>query len=134
MFVGLIDGDGYIVITKTPKGYIRIDLIVSLDLRDLDLIKYLHSVLKVGRINQYPKLNTVKLTISRTDLQTIVFPLFIYHNLYFLTDTRRAQFDKAMFILQNEIKKYSELPDKFNVYNSLPKTAEDYCKLLFFQN
>jgi Cytochrome b/b6/petB/LAGLIDADG endonuclease len=113
MFIGLIDGDGYIAITKTPKGYIRIDLIISLDLRDLDLIKYIHSVLKVGRINKYPKSNTVKLTISRTDLQTIVFPLFVYHNFYFLTDTRRAQYDKVMFILQNNIKKYSELPDKF---------------------
>ena len=134
MFVGLIDGDGYIAITKTPGGYIRIDLIISLDLRDLDLIKYIHSVLKVGRINKYPKLNTVKLTISRTDLQTIVFPLFVYHNFYFLTDTRRAQYDKAMFILQNNIKKYSELPDKFNICNNLPETAKDYCELPFFQN
>jgi hypothetical protein len=151
MFIGLIDGDGYIAITKTPKGYIRIDLIISLDLRDLDLIKYIHSVLKVGRINKYPKSNTVKLTISRTDLQTIVFPLFVYHNFYFLTDTRRAQYDKVMFILQNNIKKYSELPDKFKppglasqtwgswapapgICNNLPETAKDYCELPFFQN
>lgn len=134
MLVGLIDGDGYIAITKTPKDYIRIDLIISLDLRDLDLINYIHSVLKVGRVNKYPKSNVVKLTISRTDLQTIVFPLFIYHNLYFLTETRRAQFDKVMFILQNNIKKYSELPDKFPVYNNLPVTAKDYSKLDFFIN
>jgi hypothetical protein len=134
IFVGLIDGDGYIAITKTPKNYIRIDLILSLDIRDLDLINYIHSVLKVGRVNKYHKFNLVKLTISRTDLQTIVFPLLVYHNLYFLTDTRRAQFDKAMFILQNNIKKYSELPNKFSVYNKLPETAEDYCKLDFFPN
>lgn len=134
MFVGLIDGDGYIAITKTPKNYIRIDLIISLDLRDLDLINYIHLVLKVGRVNKYPKSNVVKLTISRTDLQTILFPLFIYHNLYFLTETRRVQFDKTMFILQNNIKKYSELPDKFPVYNNLPVTAEDYSKLDFFPN
>ena len=134
MFVGLIDGDGYIAITKTPKNNIRIDLIISLDLRDSDLIKYIHSVLKVGRINKYPKLNTVKLTIPRTDLQTIVFPLFVSHNLYFLTDTRRAQYDKVIFILQNNIKKYSELPDKFGICNNLPETAKDYCELPFFQN
>lgn len=134
MFVGLIDGDGYIAITKTPKDYIRIDLIISLDLRYLDLINYIHSVIKVGRVNKYPKSNVVKLTISRTDLQTILFPLFIYHNLYFLTETRRAQFDKVMFILQNNIKKYSELPDKFQVYNNLPVTAKDYNKLDFFIN
>jgi hypothetical protein len=91
-------------------------------------------VLKIGRVNKYPKSNVVKLTISRTDLQTILFPLFIYHNLYFLTETRRIQFDKTMFILQNNIKKYSELPDKFPVYNNLPVTAEDYNKLDFFSN
>jgi len=134
IFVGLIDGDGYIAITKTPKGYIRIDLIISLHLRDLELIKYLHSALKVGRINTYPNVDTVKLTISKTDLQTVIFPLLIYHNLYFLTDIRRAQFDKAIFILQNNIKFYSELPDEFIIYNNLPETAEDYCKLPFFKN
>ena len=134
MLIGLIDGDGYISITKTPAGYIRIQLIISLDIRDLDLINEIHSVLKVGRVDKYPKINNVKLVISRTDLQTLVFPLIIHHNLYFLTYTRRAQFDKAMFILQNEIKKYSELPTKIPVYNSLPQTAEGYSKLPFFHN
>ena len=123
MLVGLIDGDGYIAITKTPKNYIRIDLIISLDMRDLDLINYIHSILKIGRINKYPKINTVKLTIPKTQLQTILFPLFIYHNLYFLTDVRRAQYDKAIFIIQKNIKKYSELPDKYPVINKLPETA-----------
>lgn len=134
MLVGLIDGDGYIAITKTPKDYIRIDLVISLDLRDLDLLNYIHSVLKVGRINKYPKLNLVKLTISRTDLQTILFPLFIYHNLYFLTETRRAQYDKVLFILQSNLKKYSELPGEFPVYNNLPVTASGYSELDFFKN
>lgn len=134
MLIGLIDGDGYISITKTPADYIRIQLIISLDIRDLDLINEIHSVLKVGHVEKYPKINTVKLVISRTYLQTLVFPLMIHHNLYFLTDTRRAQFDKAMFILQNEIKKYSELPTEIPVYNSLPQTAEGYSKLPFFYN
>lgn len=134
MLVGLIDGDGYIAITKTPKDYIRIDLVISLDLRDLDLLNYIHSVLKVGRINKYPKSNLVKLTIPRTDLQTILFPLFIYYNLYFLTETRRAQYDKVLFILQSNLKKYSELPKEFPVYNNLPVTASGYSELDFFKN
>ena len=50
MFVGLIDGDGYISVNKTSKGYIVIELNLALHLRDLDLIKYIHSVLKIGRI------------------------------------------------------------------------------------
>jgi LAGLIDADG endonuclease/Cytochrome b/b6/petB len=134
MLVGLIDGDGYIAITKTPKDYIRIDLVISLDLRDIDLLNYIHSVLKVGRINKYPKSNLVKLTIPRTDLQTIIFPLFIYHNLYFLTETRRAQYDKVLFILQSNLKKYSELPREFPVCNNLPVTASGYSELDFFKN
>ncbi|KAG2231116.1 hypothetical protein INT48_007960 [Thamnidium elegans] len=152
MLVGLIDGDGYIAITKTPKDYIRIDLVISLDLspgratshpsgmmppargRDIDLLNYIHSVLKVGRINKYPKSNLVKLTIPRTDLQTILFPLFIYHNLYFLTETRRAQYDKVLFILQSNLKKYSELPREFPVCNNLPVTASGYSELDFFKN
>lgn len=134
MLMGLIDGDGYLSITKTPAGYIRIQLIISLDMRELELIKYIHSVLKVGRIDRFPKINTVKLVISRTDLQIIVFPLILHHNLYFLTDTRRAQFDKVMFILLNGIKKYSELPIVIPVYNKLPETAEGYTKLPFFLN
>lgn len=134
MLIGLIDGDGYISITKTPAGYIRIQLIISLDIRDLDLINEIHSVLKVGHVEKYPKINTVKLVISQTYLQTLVFPLIIYHNLYFLTETRRAQFNKAMFIIRSEIKKYSELPTEIPIYNSLPQTGEDYSKLPFFHN
>lgn len=110
MLIGLIDSDGYISITKTPAGYIRIQLIISLDIKYLDLINEVHFILKVGRIEKYSKFNIVKLNFSRTELQTIIFPLIIHHKLYFLTNTRRTQFDKAMFIFQNEIKKYSDLP------------------------
>jgi cytochrome b/b6/petB-like protein/LAGLIDADG DNA endonuclease family protein len=134
MFTGLIDGDGYISITKTPGGYIRIQLIISLNIRDLDLINNIHSVLKVGRVERNSKLNIVKLVISRTDLQVLILPLLIHHRLYFLTETRRAQFDKVIFILQNEIKKYSELTFKIPAYNKLPQTAEGYSKLPFFNN
>lgn len=134
MFNGLIDGDGYISITKTPGGYIRIQLIISLKIRDLDLINNIQSVLKVGRVEINSKLKIVKLVIYRTDLQVLIFPLLIHHRLYFLTETRRAQFDKAIFILQKEIKKYSELPAEIPVYNKLPQTAEGYSKLPFFYN
>jgi Cytochrome b/b6/petB/LAGLIDADG endonuclease len=134
MFTGLIDGDGYISTTKTPRGYIRIQLIISLNIRDLDLINNIHSVLKVGRVERNSKLKIVKLVISRTDLQVLIFPLLIHHRLYFLTETRRAQFDKVIFILKNEIKKYSELPAEIPAYNKLPQTAEGYSKLPFFYN
>jgi len=46
MLVGLIDGDGHISITKTEKGYIKICLVISLDIRDLSLIEYIFSILE----------------------------------------------------------------------------------------
>ena len=55
MLVGLIDGDGYISITKTLKGYIRINLIISLNIRDLPMLEYIKSILEVGKINTYTK-------------------------------------------------------------------------------
>jgi len=78
MLVGLIDGDGHISITKTHKGYIKICLVISLDIRDLSLIEYIFSMLGLGKINSYPKLkvkDTCKLVINKTDLQDIFFPL-----------------------------------------------------------
>lgn len=35
MLVGFIDGDGYIAITKEGKDYIRMSLIISVDIKDL---------------------------------------------------------------------------------------------------
>jgi len=69
--VGLIDGDGYIQITKPSKGYIAIKLVISLHLDDLSLLEYINSVLKLGKINIYKDLKspTCKLVINRTDLQ-----------------------------------------------------------------
>ncbi len=48
---GLIDGDGYININKTTKGYIQIKLEISLQLNDISTIDYIHSVLKLGKIH-----------------------------------------------------------------------------------
>lgn len=74
----------------------------------------------------------MKYTISKIDLQTVVFPLIKQYNLYFLTDTRRKQFDKAIFIIINNIKKYSELPEKIPPIYSLPETPQDAPLFLFF--
>jgi hypothetical protein len=127
MLVGLIDGDGYISITQTPGGFIRIELILSMNMEELDMVKYIQSVLKVGRINTYPAINTVKYIISRTDLQEVVFPLLAHHGLSFLTNVRRAQFDRAMFILQNNINLFSQLPTEIPSRNSLPTTPPWSC-------
>jgi len=135
---GLIDGDGYIQITRTSKGFITIKLVISLHLEDISTLEYINSVLKLGKINIYKDLKspTCKLIINRTDLQEVLFPLLVYNNIFFLTDTRANQFNLAMYILNKDIKIYDQIPNKDNIpkiYN-LPKNPLDYIALHFFKN
>jgi hypothetical protein len=144
--VGLIDGDGYIQITKSTKGYIAIRLVICLSLEDISTLEYIHSVLKLGKITIYRDIKNpiCKLVINKTDLQEIFFPLLIHHNIFFLTKTRRAQFDLAMFILKNNIKFYDQIanmatPEGWSNIGipsifKLPETAQDYINLAFFKD
>lgn len=111
--VGFIDGDGYIQISKTSKGFITIKLVISLHLNDLSTLEYIHSVIKIGNITTYRdnRSPTCKLIINRTDLQKVIFPLLLYHNIFFLSHTRRAQFDLAMYILKNDVKIFHALQE-----------------------
>lgn len=135
---GFIDGDGYIQITKSPKGFIVIKLTISLHIEDISTLEYIHSVLKIGNINTYKDLKspTCKLVINRTDLQEVLFPLLIYNNIFFLTNTRYNQFNLAMHIMKNNIKMYNEIPADNNISPifELPKTPYDYISLDFFKN
>ena len=136
--VGLIDGDGYIQVTRTPKGFIAIKLVISLNLEDISTLEYIHSVLKIGKINVYKDLRnpTCKLVINRTDLQEVIFPLLIYNNIFFLTETRINQFNLSMYIFKNDIKMYNEIPDITNIDSvfKIPKNPLDYTLLHFFKN
>lgn len=136
--VGIIDGDGYILVRKTDKGYITIKLVISIHLEDISTLQYIQSILKLGKITEYldytsPK---CKLIINKTDLQEVLFPLLIHHGIFFLTDIRKAQFNLAMFILKNNKKVYNEIPNIEDIPEifELPKTASDYLKLKFFKN
>jgi hypothetical protein len=135
-FAGLVDGDGYIQITKTTKGFITIKLVISLHLEDLSTLEYINSVLKVGKLNIYRdnRSPTCKLVINRTDLQEIVFPLFLYNNIFFLTETRADQFNLAMHILKNDLRTFDKTPKDIPAFFELPKTPLDYTRLLFFRN
>ena len=136
--VGLIDGNGYIQISKTSKGFITMKLVISLHLEDLSTLEYIHSVLKLGKINIYKDLRspTCKLVINKTDLQEVLFPLLIYNNIFFLTDTRVDQFNLAMYILKNDIKLYNEIHNINNIPTifEIPKNPFDYTLLHFFRN
>jgi hypothetical protein len=134
MLIGLIDGDGCIIIHKTTKGYIKINLTIEFNIRDLSILQYIHSILKLGKILSYSKFSICKLVINRTDIQEVLFPLFLYHKLFFLTNTRREQFNKAMYILEKELKMFIEIPSFIPNMFPLPETALSYTKLPFFNN
>jgi len=135
---GLIDGDGYLQVTKTTKGFITIKLVISIHLDDISSLKYIQSVLNLGKIsiNRDHKSPNCKLIINRTDLQQVLFPLLLHHQIFFLTETRRAQFDLAMFIMKNDQKVYHEIPVTGEIATlfKLPSTARDYTNLAFFKN
>ena len=134
--VGLIDGDGYIQITKSTKGFITMKLTISLHLEDISTLEYIHSVLKIGKITTYKDLRspTCRLVINRTDLQEVLFPLLIHHNLFFLTTTKAHQFNLAMYILKENIKKYDEIINDVPVVKAMPKNPIEYTRLPFFKN
>lgn len=136
--VGLIDGDGYIQISRTTKGFITIKLVISIHLEDISTLEYIKSVLKLGKItiNRDQKSPSCKLIINRTDLQEVLFPLLLHNGIFFLTETRRAQFDLAMFILKEDKKVYEKLPDSKELPSlfKLPETPLDYANLPFFKN
>jgi hypothetical protein len=138
--VGLIDGDGYIQITKTTKGFITIKLTISAKqhIEDISTLEYINSILKLGKIYVYKDLRSpsCKLVINRTELQEVLFPLLIYNNIFFLTETRINQFNLAMHILKNDIKMYDDIPSIDNIEDvfKLPEDANGYTLLHFFKN
>lgn len=137
MLVGFIDGDGYICIAKTKKKYIKLCLVISLSIKDIGILEYIQSNLKIGKINSYPKSgekHTCKLVINKTDLQDVFFPLLIYHNLFFLTKVRNLQYNKALYILRNDIKLYYDVPENLSPYYLPLSKTEDYLNLNFFDN
>jgi len=111
-------------------------LVISLHLKDLATLEYIKSVLKLGSITIYKdnKSPTCRLIINKTDLQEVFFPLLLYHQIYFLTNTRIAQFNTAMLILKNDIKLYNEIPNVIPPIFELPSTAIGYTELKFFNN
>lgn len=138
LLVGFIDGDGYIQITKTTKGYIALKLVISLHLKDISTLEYIHSVLKIGKLNTFKDNRdpSCKLVINRTDLQEVLFPLMLYHSIFFLTKKRNDQFNTAMIILREDIKVFDHIPsiDIIPKTFSLPVNPADYLILSFFRN
>jgi hypothetical protein len=75
----------------------------------------------------------VKWIINRTDLPEVLFPLFIYHSIFFLTTVRRVQYNLALYVMSNGLTKYTEIPESVptsSLLQPLPLTAADYLLLL----
>ncbi|CAF3599594.1 unnamed protein product [Fusarium graminearum] len=72
---GLIDGDGYIQISKTPKGFITMKLVISLHLEDISTLEYIHSVLKLDQFNlaMYILRNDIKLQSEISEVKNVPF-------------------------------------------------------------
>jgi hypothetical protein len=134
--IGFIDGDGYIGIQKTYNDSISVHLSISLHLEDIAVLNYIQSVLKIGKIYSYPnrKSPTVRLIFSKSELQDVLFPLLLHHELFFLTKTRRGQYFLAMLIFSTGVQKYSELPSVAPVTLELPESALEYANLPFFKD
>lgn len=139
ILVGIIDGDGYIAVTRTVKGYISVSLVISLDISDLPMLQMIQHTLGFGHIagpyNNKDGTTTVKLIVNRTELQELLFPLFIYHGIFFLTNVRREQINKALYIFSHSITRFDDIPiiiPNSSLVNPLPATPSLYLQLLFF--
>lgn len=113
-----------------------VHLTLSLHLDDITILNYVKSILKLGKIYTYPnrKSPTARLVISRVELQEVLFPLFLHHGFFFLTNNRRGQYFMAMHIFNNDLKQYSKLPSVAPVRQELPTSALEYTNLPFFKN
>jgi hypothetical protein len=132
MLVGLIDGDGYLKVIKSTGGHLQVEMVLSLDIKDLLMLEYIQSVLGFGRVKAYPNIHTAKLIFGRVELQQIFFPLFLHHNLFFLTDTRRAQFNRMMYVFTHNVTRFIDVPASFPSFNPIPTTAAGFVQLPFF--
>ena len=113
MFMGLVDGDGYIEIgpqkqynklDKSPaKSTIRARLVIRLHTRDTGLLIYLTKVLGVGSISSLVSVNQTRLIFTKKDLFTVIIPLIKLYNLHFLTFNRASQYALLQYILDNNI-------------------------------
>ncbi|KAG0632550.1 putative intron-encoded endonuclease [Tuber brumale] len=110
MFMGFVDGDGYIEIgpqkqynksNVKPKSTIRARLVIRLHNRDADLLSYIVKVLGVGSLSTLNSVNQTRLILSKKDLVTKIIPLIKLYNLQFLTYNRICQYALLTYILEN---------------------------------
>lgn len=141
MFVGLMDGDGYIEIgpqkqynklsKSNVKSTIRIRLVIRLHKRDEALINYITEVLKTGSISNLNSINQIRLIFSKKDLVTVIIPLIKLYNLQFLNYNRKKQYNLLIHILENRFIHWKDVNFIPTIINY---TCNNIIKLDFFDN
>jgi len=67
------------------KISVSFNLAISIHLNDISVLYYIQSVLKLGAICTYPnrKSPCSILIFNKTELQEVLFPLLLYHSVFF---------------------------------------------------
>ena len=139
---GIIDGDGYIAVVASDaiRQYASIFLRITLIHTELSMLIDIIKILGIGRITGPYRNNKgqdiVSLTINKTELQQVLFPLFFHHSIFFLTSVRITQYQKAIFLMESGLNKLSDLPNTLPIsiyYFPFPVKGSDYLVLPFFR-
>ena len=147
LYVGIIDGAGVINLNYNYKGkklYIREgklvynnvrSLTISLDIKLLSILYEIQSVLPIGKITKSKR--NCKLVIYKKELVEILFPLLIYHNLFFLTNTTVINYYLALMLSYGKNKSFNDF-DKEYIYrlnsNDFNLSSKGLLSLDFFND
>lgn len=141
LFIGFVDGDGYIDIGEQKQynkktgdlvnSTIRIALGIGVDKRDLSLLETFQEKLGIGSIKPIPNTNKYRYLISRSEILKIIIPLMVKYNVYFLNYNRHMQYSLAKHIIDNNIKQWKILektkvlpvfrPNSYKYYSEFPQ-------------
>lgn len=128
MFIGLVDGDGYIEITEQeqynsnplykPKSTIRCRLVIRLHERDKNLLENISKILNAGWISHLDRsklgsADQTRLIFSKKDLSDVIIPLMKEYGLKFLTGNRAKQYALLTHILENNLVHWDDDFKKF---------------------
>lgn len=100
----------------------------------METFKYLQSKLEFGSIIKTSN-NLSRFTIYRFELFYIIVPLLLKYNIWFITDNRNSQYNKLLYIIENNIKLGKNLPNFIPEYNPYDLTnPEIIYNLSYFKN
>lgn len=129
IFIGLIDGDGYIEIGSQKqyskisnskyhtKSTFRSRIVLRLQAKDRELLNLFANILKIGKIDELKSQNQYRLIIHKTDIFNIIYPFLTNNNIEFLVYNRRKQFFLLKYIIENNLKYWEDI--NLNKINNL---------------